>query len=56
MILMRKWRHLIQYADDTQFLEGDTVENLDGLISNTENTLPNIELYFLSNGLLLNNK
>ncbi len=47
---------LIQYADDTQFLEADTVENLDELISNTENALRNIELYFLTNGLLLNNK
>ena len=47
---------LIQYADDTQFLEADTVENLDGLISNTENALRNIELYFQTNGLLLNNK
>ncbi len=47
---------LIQYADDTQFLEADTVENLDGLISNTGNALRNIELYFLTNGLLLNNK
>ncbi len=45
---------LIQYADDTQFLQADTVENLDRLISNTENVLRNIKMYFLTNGLLLN--
>ena len=47
---------MIQYADDTQFLEADTVDNHDNLISNTENTLRNIKSYFLTNGLLLNPK
>ncbi len=47
---------LILYVDDIQFLEADTVENLDVLISNIENALRNIELYFLTNGLSLNNK
>ncbi len=37
---------MIQYADDTQFLEADTVDNLDNLISNTENILRSIKLYF----------
>lgn len=45
---------LIQYADDTQFIQADTVDNLDRLISNTEHALRNIKMYFLTNGLLLN--
>ena len=45
---------LIQYADDTQFLQADTIENLGNLISNTESALCNIKSYYLTNGLLLN--
>ena len=33
---------MIQYADDTQFLQADTIENLGNLISNTENALHKI--------------
>ncbi len=45
---------LIQYADDTQFLQADTVDHIDNLISNTEDALRDIKQYFLTNGLLLN--
>lgn len=47
---------LIQYADDTQFLHADTVNNLEDLISKTEETLCNMKQYFLLNGLMLNSK
>ncbi len=44
------------YADDTQFLHADTINNLNDLISNSEKTLLNVKHYFLRNGLLLNPK
>lgn len=47
---------LTQYADDTQFLHADTVNNLEALISRTEETLLNVKRYFLRNGLMLNSK
>ncbi len=47
---------LIQYADDTQFLHVDTINNLEDLISKTEGTLYNMKQYFLLNGLMLNSK
>ncbi len=47
---------LIQYADDTQFLRLDTINNLEDLISITEETLRNMKRYFLLNGLMLNSK
>ncbi len=47
---------LIQYADDTQFLTADTIDNLNNLISKTEETMRKIKLYFITNGLLLNPK
>ncbi len=47
---------LVQYADDTQFLQADTINNLRDLISKTEDTLHNVQQYFLSNGLMLNPK
>ena len=47
---------LIQYADDTQFLQADTIDNLKDLITKTEDTLHNIKQYFLGNGLMLNAK
>ena len=42
---------LIQHADHTQFLNADIINNLNNLISNTENTLREIKLYFLTNEL-----
>ncbi len=45
---------LVQYADDTQFLHTNTVDNLNLLIGNTESTLLRLKGYFLRNGLLLN--
>ncbi len=47
---------VIQLPGDTQFLEADTVNNLDDLISKAENTLCNIKQYFLRNDLMLNSK
>ncbi len=47
---------LIQYADDTQFLHADTINNLEDLISKTEETLCNMKQYFLLNGFMLNSK
>ncbi len=46
---------LIQY-NDTQFLQADNIDNLNNLISNTEDTLRDTKRYFLTNGLLLNKK
>ena len=46
---------LMQYADDTQFLHANTINNLEDLISKTEETLRNIKQYFLSNGLIMLN-
>ncbi len=46
----------IQYADDTQFIHSDKVDNLPNLIQRTEQTLNNIKDYFNKNGLLLNMK
>ncbi len=45
---------LVQYADDTQFLHTNTVDNLNVLIGNTESTLLRLKSYFLRNCLLLN--
>ena len=47
---------LTQYADDTQFLHADTVNNLEDLLSKTVETLRNVKQYFLRNGLMLNSK
>lgn len=47
---------ILQYADDTQFLQDDTINNLSNLISNTEEVLRHAKEYFLNNGLLLNPK
>ncbi len=47
---------LIQYADDTQFLYIDTINNLGDLIARTEETLKILKQYFVRNGLLLNSK
>ncbi len=47
---------IVQYADDIQFLHADTINYLNDLISNTEETLLNVKHCFLRNGLLLNPK
>ncbi len=47
---------LIQYADDTQFITSDKIENLQELIKKTEDTLKTVKIYFNKNGLLLNSK
>ncbi len=43
---------LIQYADDTQYLQTGTIDNLPQLIHNTEQTLTKIKHYLYKNGLL----
>ncbi len=45
---------LIQYADDTQYLQTGTADSLPQLIHNTEQTLTKIKHYFNKTGLLLN--
>ncbi len=45
---------LVQYADDTQFLHSNTINELDNLVKNTEETLRKARQYFLKNGLMMN--
>lgn len=45
---------LVQYADDTQFLHSASVNELDYLVNKAEITLRNARLYFLKNGLKMN--
>ncbi len=45
---------LVQYAEDTQFLQSGTISDINTLISRTENTVKEIRSYFLENGLKLN--
>lgn len=45
---------LTQYADDTQFLHSGTVEDLNQIIKDTENTHDKCRDYFLKNGLMCN--
>ena len=45
---------LVQYADDTQFLHSDSLNNLGTLIKNAEATLTKAREYFLENGLMVN--
>ena len=45
---------LVQYADDTQLLHTGTLNNVDELIRNTEDSLKKCRHYFLKNGLMLN--
>ncbi len=45
---------LVQYADDTQFLHSDSLDNLGILIKNAETTLTKAREYFLENGLMIN--
>ncbi len=46
----------MQYADDTQFIHSDSIDNLNELMRRTEETLNKIISYFNKNGLLLNTK
>ncbi len=50
----RKHCFLVQYADDTQYLQNGTIDSLPQLIHDTEQTLIKIKHYFNKNGLLLN--
>ncbi len=45
---------LVQYADDTQFIHSDNINNIDQLITRAKVTLSNAKTYFLKSGLLLN--
>ena len=45
---------MVQYADDTQFLHSSTINNLDQLIKDTEETLAQCRMYYLRNGLMFN--
>ena len=44
---------LVQYADDTQFLHSGNINNLNTLITKSEETFENAKKYFQKNGLLL---
>ncbi len=48
--------YLIQYADDTRYIQTGDIDDLPKLIQNTEQTLTKIKNYFDRNGLLLNSK
>ncbi len=45
---------MVQYADDAQFLYAEHLNDLDTLISKTEESLTKVHKHFLKNGLLLN--
>ncbi len=45
---------LVQYADDTQFIHSDNINNINQLINRAKVTLLNAKNYFLKSGLLLN--
>ncbi len=45
---------VIQYADDTQFLHTDSIDNIDDLVRIGEETLAEAKKYFQINGLMLN--
>ncbi len=45
---------LVQYADDTQFLHSGTIHDLEQLIKDTEETLPQCKRFYLKNGLMFN--
>ncbi len=47
---------IVQYADDTQLLHTGNINNLQGLISDAQNTLTQTKKFFNRNGLLLNVK
>ncbi len=47
---------LIQYADDTQYIQTGNIDDLPKLIISTEQTLTAIKNYFNRNCLLLNSK
>ncbi len=48
--------HLVQYADDTQFIHTGTPSQLNLLIAEAERTLHRAREYFFINGLKLNTK
>ncbi len=45
---------LIQYADDIQFLHSGTIDDLNKIIKDTENTHDKCRDYYLKNGLMFN--
>ncbi len=47
---------LIQYADDTQYIQTGNTDDLPQVINNTEQTQTEIKHYFKRNFLLLNSK
>ena len=47
---------IVQYADDTQILIDDHIDNLEDLIQRAEEVLHRVKVYFQMNGLLLNEK
>ena len=47
---------LIQYADDTQFIQTGSINDLPRIMSKTEETLARVKTYFNKNGLLLNSQ
>ena len=47
---------IVQYADDTQILLESKIEDLEDLIKRAEDILMQAKIYFLENGLLLNEK
>ncbi len=47
---------LIQYADDKQLLQNETITNLSEIIKKTEKTIKNTHTYYQENGLMLNIK
>ncbi len=47
---------IVQYADDTQYFETDSIDHLLQLIKRSEQTISKIKHYINMNGLLLNSK
>lgn len=47
---------IIQYADDTQFIHTGNIDNINGLINKSEETVKLAITYFSKNGLMLNAK
>ena len=45
---------LIQFADDSQFVFNSSVDGLDEMITEAEETLKNVKYYFDTNGLMIN--
>ncbi len=47
---------IVQYADDTQYFETGSIDNLLQLIKKSEQTISKIKHYINMNGVLLNSK